>query len=710
MATEVFANDPSTTISSGGTTAPASGTTETWTGASWASFPVAATGATQFHVYDTAAGYGSELILVRNISGTTASVTRGAEGTTPVAHVTGFTVTQPITAGFLGNLVQCASIVSFGADPTGAADSTAAIQAAWENGLPVYAPAGNYLVGTGGVSLIWQPGLVFFGPYAGTFPGLDTIPGIAYLHRVASTNADVIQVPDGTNYGRMSDIAIDGNKTHNTAGYGINLQDGAALQETEIHFTRCFIHDNPYSNFYLGNFRLANRLRDCTIMYSATGDGITVAGTDNMISGNIIGDNGRCGIAVGTTISQNYAASGTAWDPADTQIYGNNIFKNDTGIAISSGVDNTVLAMNIINLNNRQGITVYDQTCNTIHANMLHGNSQATNNGYAHIDVGASVTGVSISDNMFGAPDAGTTNVASWCVNVGSGASPGTISGNLGTMNATSSVNGLINQAGSNASPSIIFPSMIVKATSSSQKVFQLESTTGSVLFSLTNGGSFTLPNGAGQFETAQNVFGSATALASAVVSLVGTATGTAQLKTQLFAGQTADIADFYASNGSTLLAKITAAGVYVGPQAASVSYTPSNPTATASGTLVMMGLGTTCTFTPGATGIVMATVNGFWNTATASINGTLSARYGTGTAPANAAAVTGTRWGTGTSDPSINAARSQSGAVPFSFTQVITGLTVATAYWFDLATSTSNPSDSATVTNVTMSFTELPA
>lgn len=142
----------------------------------------------------------------------------------------------------------------------------------------------------------------------------------------------------------------------------------------------------------------------------------------------------------------------------------------------------------------------------------------------------------------------------------------------------------------------------------------------------------------------------------------------------------------------------------------ASVSYTPSNPTATASGSLVAMGLGATCTFTPAGTGIVAATVSGFWNTATASVNGVLSARYGTGTAPVNGAASSGTRWGTGNSDPSINAARTQSGAVPFSFTQVITGLTLSTAYWFDLVTSTSNPSDSATITNVVMTLQELPA
>lgn len=50
MAVEVFANQAVTTVSSGGTDAPASGTQETWTVTSSATFPTA--GVYQFHVAD----------------------------------------------------------------------------------------------------------------------------------------------------------------------------------------------------------------------------------------------------------------------------------------------------------------------------------------------------------------------------------------------------------------------------------------------------------------------------------------------------------------------------------------------------------------------------------------------------------------------------------------------------------------------------------
>jgi hypothetical protein len=99
---EIFTNDGETTVSSGGTDAPAPLTTQSWTVASSATFPAAsnsAVPATQFHIADVALP--SEKILVTNVSGTTWSVTRGVEGTTPVAHATNFTIRQIVPASVL---------------------------------------------------------------------------------------------------------------------------------------------------------------------------------------------------------------------------------------------------------------------------------------------------------------------------------------------------------------------------------------------------------------------------------------------------------------------------------------------------------------------------------------------------------------------------------------------------------------------------------
>lgn len=102
MVTELFANLPSTTVSSGGTDAPSGGSSESWTVASSTSFPAAVTGVSQFHISDPSAP--SEIMAVTNVSGSTWTVTRGAESTTPVTHSAGFTVKQVVTAGFLTGL------------------------------------------------------------------------------------------------------------------------------------------------------------------------------------------------------------------------------------------------------------------------------------------------------------------------------------------------------------------------------------------------------------------------------------------------------------------------------------------------------------------------------------------------------------------------------------------------------------------------------
>ena len=108
MATELFANRPVTVISAGGTDAPSAGTVETWTVVSSTGFPAASTSVSQFHIADNAAP--TEIIAVTNVSGTSWTVTRGAEGTTPLAHSAGFTVSQTVTAGFLGSCLTAPAL------------------------------------------------------------------------------------------------------------------------------------------------------------------------------------------------------------------------------------------------------------------------------------------------------------------------------------------------------------------------------------------------------------------------------------------------------------------------------------------------------------------------------------------------------------------------------------------------------------------------
>jgi hypothetical protein len=151
MALEQFANNPLTTVLSGGTDAPAAGTSQTWTVSDGSGFPAAsstASPATQFHVADPAIV--GEIIAVTNVAGNNWTVTRGAEGTVPAAHASGFEVTTPVTAGTLGSFVQTSQMTSAIAAETSARVSAEAnfIQLGGDLGGTTAAPTIGKIQGT----------------------------------------------------------------------------------------------------------------------------------------------------------------------------------------------------------------------------------------------------------------------------------------------------------------------------------------------------------------------------------------------------------------------------------------------------------------------------------------------------------------------------------------------------------------------------------
>jgi parallel beta-helix repeat protein len=339
----------------------------------------------------------------------------------------------------------CNTAWAGGAPVDGTSDCTAAVQAcmnaAAAAGFPVFIPAGVQFCVS---QLTWNAGQVIRGVYAGTYPGSNSITTTSLLARLASTNLDLITVPDGTNYGAICDVAIDGNKNNNSAGRGIAILDGASGQECQISVIRCYFHDNPGSNVYLGHNRRANRVLDGVFNYSGA-DGITVAGSDNTIKGNICGSNTRGGIVLGTTATVNWAAAASPNAAAVAHVSGNDTYQNQVGIAVAAfSSDNTVYD-NGIDRNTLQGVTVHDGASNSVTGNSFHSNGTAANNTYGHIDVAAGVVQVNIAGNNFGPLDGGISNVASYGVAAASGAPAGCITGNIGVIDSTATVGGLIN-------------------------------------------------------------------------------------------------------------------------------------------------------------------------------------------------------------------------------------------------------------------------
>jgi hypothetical protein len=113
--------------------------------------------------------------------------------------------------------------------------------------------------------------------------------------------------------------------------------------------------------------------------------------------------------------------------------------------------------------------------------------------------------------------------------------------------------------------------------------------------------------------------------------------------------------------------------------------------------------LGLAGAFTPAATGNVLLVVSGVWSNSSGSGNGMSYAIYaGTGTAPANGAAVTGTLQGATPQATSTGASVKQ----PFALQAFAPGLTIGSAYWFDLAFDATAGTN--TISEVTISAAEV--
>lgn len=117
---------------------------------------------------------------------------------------------------------------------------------------------------------------------------------------------------------------------------------------------------------------------------------------------------------------------------------------------------------------------------------------------------------------------------------------------------------------------------------------------------------------------------------------------------------------------------------VAVAAQGAVAQSSPTDPTGTASATATMMGLAGS--ITPQSSGRVQFTISGDIANSASGDGTNVQLYYGTGTAPANAAALTGNAIGSIVKFVAAAAAQ----RVPFSITVIVSGLAIGTAYWID--------------------------
>jgi hypothetical protein len=129
------------------------------------------------------------------------------------------------------------------------------------------------------------------------------------------------------------------------------------------------------------------------------------------------------------------------------------------------------------------------------------------------------------------------------------------------------------------------------------------------------------------------------------------------------------------------------------------------DPAAITGITPLMEGMGATATYTPEVSGDVIVVFSAFGVASAASDTMTYSPRYGTGAAPANAAALTGTAFG-GAEEPSERPVAA--GGLPIAVSDRLS-LVAGTAYWFDCAIAAGTAILTAQVTDATFTIFELP-
>lgn len=129
-------------------------------------------------------------------------------------------------------------------------------------------------------------------------------------------------------------------------------------------------------------------------------------------------------------------------------------------------------------------------------------------------------------------------------------------------------------------------------------------------------------------------------------------------------------------SNGTTW----TSAAISTTPNVS--QSTPADPTSTSSTTGVMMGLN--AAITPTGSGKILIIISGDSQNNTGGDGTKKQIRFGTGTAPINGAALTGTAAGGLQVD--VNQQSSGGQEQGFSLNAIVSGLTLSTAYWIDIS------------------------
>jgi len=362
-----------------------------------------------FHVADPA--FPAEVIAVTDTSGASWTVTRGAEGSTPVAHLPGFIVKQVVTGGVLANLRDAPAVFNVKTEFLAAGDGVTVDSARFNNAVTALnAAGGGTLLVPAGTYVISD---VAFGSNI-TVRGAGIGATIFLMDPAAGSGAVVCRVApasqvNATSNMVLSELTIDGNKDlwgpdSNQKGYGYYLGQGVqglisyckcinveirncltysfdVENATDISLESCWAHDNGYTagagtEHNCDGFTLIGS--DITALNCRSYDNARrgyLCGQDNVNWAriNLIGCSARGNGNHGSSLGSN--SGGTLTDSA--VIGGSYIDNGGTGIQLTTHAVRCRVVGAAMTGNSTNGIRLNTATYCAVSGNTLYNNATA---------------------------------------------------------------------------------------------------------------------------------------------------------------------------------------------------------------------------------------------------------------------------------------------------------------------------------------------
>lgn len=361
-----------------------------------------------------------------DLAGAASTAQSNAESFATTSVATERTRAEAAEAG----LLPVFNVVTYGADPTGTADSTSDIQTAVTAAAGVgmvYFPAGTYKISAPIVIPSYSRLEGVTGNNFGTLGSPITQGTSCIVAASTFTGTYCFEVLGGatpTQYVEIRHLQFQcGTAAGAAYAGGIGLLDATgSTAQSNCMIEYCEVYAFLGYGIYQGVYRRQDYIRRCDVIgtYPTTNNStraISLHGTDCVVDFCSAANAEQYGVEMNCSLSvvQNCA-----------------IFSNGVGVLMGNDALQNVLMNCGIDTNTNQGIYVNNtsgESAGNIISNQIHGNNTGGSSSVSHIQV-QGATGLGIIGNTFGQLTS-STNPVKWCIEVNTGCLNVIMAGNV---------------------------------------------------------------------------------------------------------------------------------------------------------------------------------------------------------------------------------------------------------------------------------------